>query len=70
MSTEYAILYLEINIVATVLVWIILHKTTGLSKMVAQRNFVFAIGAEICFFLSDTLFVMTAENECFVLEER
>ena len=38
MQNEYAILYLEINIVALVLVSIILHKTAGLSKMVAQRN--------------------------------
>ena len=57
-ETAYAILYLEINIVAVVLVGIIRHKTKGLTKMVAQRNFTMSINAEIVFFLSDTLYVM------------
>lgn len=58
MSTQYAILYLEINIFSLILIWIILHKTRGLSKMVAQRNFVMSIVAEMVFFASDTLCVM------------
>ena len=62
MQNEYAILYLEINIVAVVLVSIILYKTTGLSKMVAQRNFAMSIGSEIVFFISDTIFVMINEG--------
>lgn len=62
MINEYAILYLEINIVAIILVAIILYKTNGLSKMVAQRNFALSIAAEIVFFATDTLFVMINEG--------
>ncbi len=58
----YAILYMEINLVAIILVGIIGFKTHGLSKMVAQRNFAMSIGAEICFFLSDTIYVMGKEG--------
>ena len=54
----YTLLYMEINLVAIVLVGIIGFKTNGLSKMVAQRNFAMSIGAEVFFFLSDTLYVM------------
>jgi len=54
----YAILYLELNITSVVLVLIILYKTSGLSRMVAQRNFVMAIYAQMAFFISDTLCVM------------
>ncbi len=54
----YTLLYTEINLVAIVLVGIIGFKTNGLSKMVAQRNFAMSIGAEVFFFLSDTLYVM------------
>ena len=57
-QTLYALLYLEINIMATVLIAIIWHRTAGLSKMVAQRNFAMTIAAEIVFFLSDTVAVM------------
>ena len=62
MLNEYAILYFEINVVAIVLVSIILHKTRGLSKMVAQHNFAMSIIAEIVFFASDALFVMINED--------
>ena len=62
MQNEYAILYLEINIVALVLVSIILHKTAGLSKMVAQRNFVLSAGMELLFFTFDTISVLTNEH--------
>ena len=62
MGSEYAILYLEINIVSIVLIAIILKKTTGLSKMVAQRNFAMSIIAEMVFFASDTFFVMIIKD--------
>ncbi|MBO4679428.1 MAG: GGDEF domain-containing protein, partial [Lachnospiraceae bacterium] len=62
MQNEFAILYLEINIVAVVLISIILYKTNGLSKMVAQHNFAMSIIAEMVFFLSDALFVMVNEG--------
>ena len=60
MSTQmiYALLYLEINLIAVFLIGIIRHRTGGLSKMVAQRNFAMAINALTAFFLSDTFFVM------------
>ncbi|MBO4415010.1 MAG: diguanylate cyclase [Lachnospiraceae bacterium] len=58
METEYAFLYLEINLLSLVLIGIILKKTNGLSKMMAQRNFVMSIVSEMVFFSSDTLFVM------------
>ena len=54
----YTLLYTEINLAAIILVGIIGFKTNGLSKMVAQRNFAMSIGAEVFFFLSDTLYVM------------
>ena len=54
----YTLLYMEINLVAIVLVGIIGFKTNGLSKMVAQRNFAMSIGAEAFFFPSDTIYVM------------
>ena len=56
--TEYSILYLEINLFSLAIIWIILHKTNGLSKMVAQRNFAMSIIAEMVFFASDTIFVL------------
>ena len=62
MGSEYAILYLEVNLVSLVLLAIILRKTTGLSKMVAQRNFAMSIVAEMVFFVSDTIFVMINEG--------
>ena len=58
MQIEYSILYVEVNIFSLILVGIILHKTRGLSKMVAQRNFVMATISEMVFFASDTIFVM------------
>lgn len=57
--TTYAVMYLEINLISVILVLIIKYKTAGLSKMVAQRNFANAIHAQIVFFLSDTLTVMS-----------
>ena len=62
MGSEYANLYLEVNIASLVLIGIILKKTTGLSKMVAQRNFAMAIIAEMVFFASDTIFVLINEG--------
>lgn len=54
----YALVYLEINVTASLLVLFIRFKTLGISQMVSQRNFSFAIDAEIVFFLSDTAAVM------------
>ena len=54
----YALLYLEITLIAAFLIGIIRHRTAGLSKMVAQRNFSMAITAQTVFFLSDTFYVM------------
>ena len=57
-DTLYAIMYLEINLIAVVLVQMIGRKTAGLSKMVSQRDFSNAIVALIVFFLSDTACVI------------
>ena len=57
-QTLYALVYLEINLMAVVLIWIILRKSSGLSRMVAQRNFAMTVYAEMLFFLSDTVAVM------------
>ena len=54
----YPILYLEINLTAALLILFIRFKTLGISRMVSQRNFSFAIDAEIVFFLSDTVAVL------------
>ena len=50
----YAVLYLEINLMAVLLVLFIRFKTLGISEMVSQRNFSNAIDAQVVFFLSDT----------------
>ncbi len=57
-ETLYAVMYLEINLAAVFIIAYIRLKTTGISKMVAQRNFAMAIDSEIVFFLSDTAYVM------------
>ena len=57
-----ALLYLEINLASVALVVIVWLKTRGLSRMVAQRNFVMALGMEIVFFLSDTIYVMITDG--------
>jgi len=57
-QTLYALVYLEINLMAVVLIGIVLHRSWGLSRMVAQRNFAMTIYAEMLFFLSDTVAVM------------
>ncbi len=49
-----SVLYLEINLMAVLLVLFIRFKTLGISKMVSQRNFSNAIDAQVVFFLSDT----------------
>ena len=53
-----ALMYLEINLISIVLVAFIHYKSNGLTKMVAQRNFIMAIDAQLAFFVSDTLFAM------------
>ena len=61
-QTEYALLYLLINLVSLALIGIILHRTNGLSKMMAQRNFAMSIISEKVFFASDTVFVLINEG--------
>lgn len=61
-NIEYAMLYLELNLFSLILIWIILRKTQGLSKMEAQRNFVMSIISEMVFFVSDTWFLMVFTN--------
>lgn len=53
-----ALMYLEINLISIVLVAFVHFKANGLTKMVAQRNFLMAIDAQLAFFMSDTLFAM------------
>lgn len=53
-------LYLEINLMAVLLVLFIRFKTLGISKMVSQRNFSNAIDAQVVFFLSDTVAALIA----------
>ena len=62
MNSEYAILYAEINLISLILIAVILWKTMGLSKMMAQRNFAISIIAEMVFFASDTFFVLINEG--------
>ena len=62
MELLYGLLYLEINLVASVLVLFIRIKTLGISQMVSQRDFSVAIDAQIVFFLSDTLAVLIANG--------
>ena len=62
MQTEYALLYAELNLFSLLLIAIVLRKTMGLSKMVAQRNFAMSIIAEMVFFVSDTVFVLINEH--------
>ena len=58
MSVNYALLYLEINLIAVVMTAIILVKTSGISRMTAQKYFARAVYSEMFFCISDTLFVM------------
>ena len=53
----YSLLYLEVNVISLVLVALLHYKTSGLTKMVAQRNFAMAIDAQMVFFISDTMCV-------------
>ena len=58
LQTSYAMIYLEINLVAALLVLYIRIKTQGITQMVSQRHFSCAIEAEILFFFSDTAAVL------------
>ena len=58
LQTSYALIYLEVNLVAVLLVLFIRIKTQGITKMVSQHHFSCAIEAEILFFLSDTAAVL------------
>ncbi len=62
MNIEYAILYTEKNLISFILIAVILGKTMGLSRMMAQRNFAISIIAEMVFFVSDTIFVLINEH--------
>lgn len=53
----YSLMYLEVNVISLVLVALLHYKTSGLTKMVAQRNFAMAIDAQMVFFISDTMCV-------------
>lgn len=57
-SYFYVILYLEIILMGSLLVLFIRFKTLGISQMVSQRNFTYAIDAELMFFLSDLFVVL------------
>ena len=54
----YSILYFEINVFSVILLLMVGARSRGLSRMVAQRNFIIAIISEIAFILSDTVYVM------------
>ena len=58
-ETLYSILYLQINLFAVILLLMILAKTLGLSKMIAQRIFSMAVDSTIVLFVSDTAWVLT-----------
>lgn len=60
----YSMLYLEVNLFSIVLVVIIAIKTMGMTKMVAQRNFIRGAICLIVFFASDTIWVLM-ENRFF-----
>lgn len=53
-----ALMYLEINLISVILVALVHYKTSGMTKMVSQRNFVMAIDSLMVFFVSDTVFAM------------
>lgn len=62
MNLTYSIMYLEINVISVLIVAFIHYKTSGITKMVAQRNFAMAIDSEIIFFLSDLFYVLMMQG--------
>ena len=58
MTTGYVNLYVEINLFSLVLVFIVLRRTQGVSRMVEQKTFVMGIISEMIFFTADTLAVL------------
>ncbi|MBP5530047.1 MAG: diguanylate cyclase, partial [Lachnospiraceae bacterium] len=54
----YSLLYLEVNLFSIVLVIIIAVKTMGMTKMVAQRNFIRGLVCLVIFFISDMVWVL------------
>lgn len=54
----YSLLYLEVNLFSIVLVIIIAIKTMGMTKMVAQRNFIRGLVCLVIFFISDMVWVL------------
>ena len=57
LQMAYGAIYFEINLISFALILLIQIKTAGISKMVAQRNFSMAVGSEMLFIISDTLYV-------------
>ncbi len=57
LHTAYATIYFEINLISFVLIALVHYKTAGISKMVAQRNFSMAVGAEMVFIFADAVCV-------------
>lgn len=57
-QTAYAFVYLEVNLMAVLLLLIIRIKTRGISKMVAQRNLSMAIDAEAVCIMADVTHVL------------
>lgn len=54
----YSLLYLEVNLFSIALVIIIAIKTMGMTKMVAQRNFIRGLICLVIFFISDMVWVL------------
>jgi len=52
------ILYTEVNIISLILMFTVLIKSLGFSRMESQKSFIHAMGAQIGFALSDTVFVL------------
>ena len=58
MTTGYVNLYVEINLFSLVLLFIVLRRTQGVSRMVEQKTFMMGIISEMVFFVADTLAVL------------
>ena len=56
------VLYSEVNIISLIIMFIVLIKSLGFSRMESRKNFVFSMVAQIVFAFSDTLFVLFYRN--------
>lgn len=52
------ILYTEVNIISLIIMFTVFIKSLGFSRMESQKDFIHAMGAQIGFALSDTVFVL------------